>query len=108
MGEPLPDLSVLDNPERLVAVAALVARGPASERVSELTGLAARLLRAPFAQVSLLGATEQIIAAQHAPTAPLNDRRGPREQSLCSVTAASGAALVVPCLLYTSPSPRDS
>ena len=96
MGEPLPDLSVLDDPERLAAVAALVARGPASERVSELTELAARLLRAPFAQVSLLGATEQVIAAQHAPAASLNDQRGPREQSLCSVTAASGAALVVP------------
>ena len=79
-GEPLLDLSVLDDPERLAAVAALVARGPASERVSELTGLAARLLRAPFAQVSLLGATEQVIAAQHAPTAPLNERRAERAE----------------------------
>ena len=90
-----PDLQVLDDPERLAAVAALVAHGPASGRVQELTTLAARLLHAPSAQVSLLGATEQVIAARHAPGSAQSDQLGQREQSLCSVTAAFGAPLVV-------------
>lgn len=91
-----PDPQVLEDPARLAAVAALVSHGPAGARVQELTTLTARLLQAPFAQVSLLAAAEQVIAAAHG--LPLTDaeRSSPVQESLCSVTAAHGGPLAVP------------
>jgi serine phosphatase RsbU (regulator of sigma subunit)/PAS domain-containing protein len=93
---PAPDLAVLSDADRLEAVAALVALGPPDARVRELTALAARLLQTPSAQLSLLGAGEQVVAALHGAELPVGARRSPLAESLCSVTAASGAALVVP------------
>ena len=92
---PAPDLSVLDDADRRAAVAALVAEGPAGERVQQLTTLAARLLRTPFVQVSLLRGSEQVIAAAHGPQLASTDRQSPVLDSLCSVTAAQGEPLVV-------------
>ena len=92
---PTPDLAVLDDADRRVAVAALVAEGPAGERVQQLTTLAARLLQAPFVQVSLLGASEQVIAAAHGSQPAGADKQSPVLDSLCSVTAAHGQPLVV-------------
>ena len=65
--------------------------------MQSLTDLAASLLRAPLAQVSLLGESQQVVAAQHvggADQAPA-PAESPLQDSLCTVTAASGQSLVV-------------
>lgn len=90
-----PDLQALQTLRRIAAVERLVAQGPVGERVEELTALAARVLRTPYSQVSLLGATEQVVAAVHGLDLRVEDRRGPLEHSLCTVTAASGEPFVV-------------
>lgn len=64
-------------------------------RVQELTSLAAAIVQAPFAQLSLLGGEEQVVAAVHGLHLAPAERRGPLTESLCSVTAASGQPLLV-------------
>jgi GAF domain-containing protein len=90
-----PDLGVLLDPERVAAAQRVIASGLPGERLDRLVSYAASLLHAPFAQVSLLSASEQVIAAAHGLELSPETRHGPLEQSLCSVTAASGRPLVV-------------
>jgi PAS domain S-box-containing protein len=70
-------------------------RGPAEDRLAPLTSYAARLLGAPFAQVSLLAGTQQIVAAAHGFALTDDNRQGPLADGLCTVTAAYGAPLAV-------------
>lgn len=91
-----PDPAVLADPGRLAAVRRLLAQGRPPDGLTELTTLAARLLRAESAQVSLLGEDEQFVAALTGPHASDAPQTGPRQESLCAVTVASGAPLVVP------------
>lgn len=71
----------------------LVAEGnPALDRLIEL---AARLVSAPSAQISLL-TTEQTIVAGAGLAEGAVGGVGPLEESLCTVTAASAAPLIVP------------
>ncbi|QWZ07576.1 SpoIIE family protein phosphatase [Nocardioides panacis] len=85
----------LDDPRRLAAARRLQPATPGNEVLDRLSGLAARLLRTSSAQVSLLtdlqvvtgGAGAGAHAAAGAPTS--------RADSLCTVTARSGAPLVV-------------
>ncbi len=92
---PRPDPRVLDDAARHDAVNDVLARRPTA-RVNELTTLAARLLQAPAGQVSLLAEREQVVAASYAADAGQLDRHGQLDQSLCTVTAASGTTLVAP------------
>ncbi|WP_345713802.1 PAS domain-containing protein, partial [Kineococcus glutinatus] len=91
---PAPEVVPLDDERRRQAVRRLATTGsnPALDRLAEL---AARLLGAPAAQVSLLGDVQTISAA-----AGLEESvRGgstPLADSLCTVTAAGGVPLVVP------------
>lgn len=90
-----PDLSVLLDPARVAAVEGIVLDAAGQVRVEDLARLAAVVLGADYAQVSLLGAAEQYVAALHG--AELDDagRRSPVEASLCTVTAAHGAPLAI-------------
>lgn len=90
-----PDLSVLADPVRVAAVESIVLDGPGQVRVDDLARLAATVLGATYAQVSLLGAAEQHVAALHGAELTDEGRRSPVEASLCTVTAASGAPLVI-------------
>ncbi|MCW2621855.1 MAG: putative sensor protein [Frankiales bacterium] len=90
-----PPLNSLDDPARIAAVARVVGRGRASARLDMLVTLAAQVLHAPAAQVSLLTATERVVAAAYGIELTDQSRRGPREDSLCALTAASGGPLIV-------------
>ena len=92
---PRPDLAALRGSGRVTVVERLVRQGPAGARVQELTSLAAAIVQAPFAQLSLLGGEEQVVAAVHGLHLAPTERRGPLTESLCSVTAASGQPLLV-------------
>ena len=70
-------------------------RGPVGQRIADLTRHAAALVDASHAQVSLLDESEQVVAVAHGIALADDDRRGPLEDSLCTVTAASGRPLVV-------------
>lgn len=91
-----PDPAVLSDAGRLAAVRRLLARGRPPAGLADLTALAARLLSAESAQVSLLGEDEQVVAALTGPHAADAPRTGPLQESLCTVTVASGAPLVIP------------
>ena len=90
-----PDLRVLTDPDRVEAVERLIAAGPSSRTVQRLTGLAARLLDAPCAQISLLGVDDQLVAAAVGVPWSEDAPRTPAADSLCSVTVALGQPLVV-------------
>ncbi|MDP3711296.1 MAG: SpoIIE family protein phosphatase [Mycobacteriales bacterium] len=90
-----PDLSVLLDPARVNAVERIVLDAPGQVRVQDLTRLAAAVLGADYAQVSLLGAAEQHVAALHGAELDDSGRRSPVEASLCTVTAAFGAPLAI-------------
>lgn len=92
---PRPSLDVLADPERVAAVERLIAAGPSSRGVQRLTALAARLLRTPCAQVSLLGADEQRVASAVGVPYVGSEVGTPLEDSLCSVTAALYRPFVV-------------
>lgn len=64
-------------------------------RLNRLVGHAAILLRAPHAQVTLVGDAEQVVAAAHGLVLSDASRRGPAADSLCTVAVASGRTLVV-------------
>ena len=84
----------LDDPVRLRAVHRLLATGARSEGLDRLTALAARLLNAASAQVSLL--SEQQFVASLAGEQPSEaERTGPREASLCTVTARGQGPLAI-------------
>ena len=84
----------LDDATRLAAVRRVVAVAPVAEGLDRLTGLAAMLLGAPYAQVSLLG-DEQVIASLTGRELDSSPTTTPRADSLCTVTVASGRPLAV-------------
>jgi len=90
----------LGAPTRLVAVRRLLAAGEPSTGLDRLTALAATLLRAEHAQVSLLG-EDQFVASIFTPAeAGTPDhadgrRHSPLEHSMCMVTASRPGPLVV-------------
>ena len=90
-----PDLRVLADPERVAAVERIISARPSTRCVQRLTTLAARLLDAPCAQVSLMVETEQFVAAAVGvpwmPDAP----RTPAIESMCSITVALARPFVV-------------
>ncbi|MCW2606962.1 MAG: putative sensor protein [Frankiales bacterium] len=90
-----PPATTLSVPGRAAAVDRLIARGPVGARLDRLVVLAARLASTSRAQVSLLTDHEQVVAAAHGFAVDGTDRTSPLDDSLCSVTAASGGALVV-------------
>ncbi len=73
----------------------MIGAGPSSRCVQRLTSLAARLLDAPCAQVSLLAEREQFVAA--AVGVPWTDGapRTPASESMCSITVALARPFVV-------------
>ncbi len=84
----------LRTPAEAATARRLLPRGGSSPSLDRLADLAARLLRAPSAQVSLL--TEVQIIAGGSGLAPGSVGSGGRlEDSLCTATANSGGALVV-------------
>jgi GAF domain-containing protein len=89
-----PDLRVLADPARVAAVERLLATGPPGTAVQRLTGLAARLLDTPCAQISLLTAQEQVVTAAVGVDWS-RQQRSPASDSMCSVTVALGRAFVV-------------
>ncbi len=89
MSEPVV---VLSDPARLDAVRRLL-RTSSPEGLDRLTGLAALLLRAPSAQVSLLS-DEQYIAAGVGPAVE-PQATSPAADSLCGVTVELGRPLAV-------------
>ncbi|MDQ6649582.1 MAG: SpoIIE family protein phosphatase [Actinomycetota bacterium] len=89
-----PDLAALADADRLAAVRRILAIGPEAVGIDRLTRLAAGLLGAEYAQISLL-AEEQIVASIAGAELSEGERTGPLEDSLCSVTAVSDAPLVV-------------
>jgi PAS domain-containing protein len=91
---PRPDLSVLAERSRVERVERLVARA-SGQRLDALCALLADILGAPVAQVSLLTGSEHIIAGAHGLPAAALRHRWPLEESLCAVTVAAGAPLVV-------------
>lgn len=90
-----PGLSLLSDPSRVAAVERLIASQPSSGSVQRLTGLAARLLKSPCAQVSLLAEREQVVAAAVGVPWSKNAPRTPAAESMCSITVALGRTLVV-------------
>jgi PAS domain S-box-containing protein len=85
----------LDDPRRIAAAIRLEQSVSGNEVLDRLSGLAARLLNAGSAQVSLLTDVQVVaggvglgaVAMSHGPTA--------RQDSLCGVTAASDRPLVI-------------
>jgi serine phosphatase RsbU (regulator of sigma subunit) len=93
---PPPGLADSDRAARVTTLSRLgVADGEVGGLVDWLTGLAARLLGTEFAQVSLLGDTEQVIASAAGFTVAEDVRRTPLADSLCTVCVAHGAPLVI-------------
>ena len=84
----------LDAPARLAAVRRIVVPGPRSEALDRLTALAAKLLRASSAQVSVI-AERQLVLGLPGPDVAEQEWGGPREDSLCTVTVRSDGPLAV-------------
>ncbi len=93
-----PALSrTLDDERRLRAARRVLASGTRSEQLDRLTRLAAELLGAPQAQVSLLTDQQFALSLADRELAPEQRRSGtPARDSLCTVTVESAAPLVVP------------
>lgn len=90
-----PDLRALRDPARVAAVERLIAAGATGRGVQRLTVLAARLLDAPCAQVSLLAEREQFVAAAVGVPWSASAPRTPADASLCSVTVALARPFIV-------------
>lgn len=89
------DLPLLSDPDRLVAARRLAAAVDEAEGLDRLTRLAAMLLEAQYAQVSLL-TDEQVVASVHGLERAPESWTGPAQESLCAITIATGGPLVVP------------
>ncbi len=83
----------LDDPRRVSAARRLAPVTHGNEVLDRLSGLAARLLRAGSAQVSLL--TDVQVVAGGVGLGATAAVHSPREHSLCTVTARSAVPLVV-------------
>lgn len=90
-----PDLRVLSDPERVDAVERLLSAEPSTPCLQRLTALAARLLGTCCAQVSLLTAHEQYVAAAVGVPWSADAPRTPADDSMCSVTAALARPFLV-------------
>ena len=90
-----PDLRRLADAERVAAVERMISADPSSRCVQRLTALAARLLDAPCAQVSLLAETQQYVAAAVGVPWTANAPRTPAVESLCSITVALARPFLV-------------
>ena len=90
-----PQLDVLSDQARLAAVDRILSAGPPARVLNRLTVVAAHLLDSPCAQVSLLSAQGQVVAAVVGAAAEPCPQPTPIEDSLCSVTAAHAGPLVV-------------
>lgn len=88
----------LDDVDRLAALHATgLTAAPADEAFDDLAALAARLLAAPVALVSLIDRDRQVIASQVGLAEPWASRREvPLTHSLCQHAVARGGPLVVP------------
>jgi GAF domain-containing protein len=85
----------LHDRARLAAVDRFLSAGPPTRVLHRLSLVAAQLLDTPCAQVSLLSAEGQVVAALVGASAELSQQPTPVEDSLCSVTAADRGPLVV-------------
>ncbi len=90
-----PDLGVLADPARVTAVERMISAGPSGRCVQRLTVLAARLLDAPCAQVTLLAESEQFVAAAVGVPWSQDAPRTPAVESMCSITVALARPFVV-------------
>ncbi len=90
-----PSIGALGDAKRVAAAERVVAGGPAGPRLDMLVTLAANVLDVPFAQLSLLTGTEQVVAAAHGLDLDTLRRRMPLEDSLCTVAAAAGEPLII-------------
>jgi PAS domain S-box-containing protein len=90
-----PDGDLADPEQRLAAVRRLEPTALGSRALQRLTALAARLLGAEAASVSLLGDVETVVSGAGLPSGSLG-RQVPMEASLCAVTLAAAAPMVVP------------
>ncbi len=98
---PTPDRSgvsgvdtVLSDPRRLAAVRRLMSPGPRGEHLDRLTRLAASLLEAPYAQVSLLSEQQHVWSLYGAGESD-PDQGTTAADSLCTVTVRLAAPLAV-------------
>lgn len=85
---------LLADPARVAAVRRVLLGGNSAPGLDRLTRLAADLLEAPHAQVSLL-AEEQVIASIFGSELTDEERVGPPAASLCTVTVQLGAPFAV-------------
>ena len=85
---------LLGDPARVAAVRRVLQGGTTAIGLDRLTRLAADLLDAPRAQVSLL-AEEQVIASIFGTELPEDQRTGALADSLCTVTVRLGAPFAV-------------
>ncbi len=93
--EPIrPSHETAAHPESTDAAARLLLVAEGNPALDRLIELAARLVSAPSAQISLL-TTEQTVVAGAGLEAGAIGGVGPLEESLCTVTAASAAPLIV-------------
>ncbi|RZS86828.1 PAS domain S-box-containing protein [Motilibacter rhizosphaerae] len=79
------------DPERVAAARRIVPPGGGSAALDRLAALAARLLRAPSSQVSLIADVQHVVGV----AGRAERGTGPREDSLCTVTAGLRAPLRV-------------
>ena len=92
--EPALGDELLADPARVSAVRRVLQGGTTATGLDRLTKLAAELLDAPRAQVSLL-AEEQVIASIFGTELAPTERTGPLSDSLCTVTVRLGAPFAV-------------
>ena len=86
----------LDDPDRLLAARRLESGGAGNAVLDRLCALAARLLSAGSAQVSLLTDVQLVVGGAGLGAQAMQDGATLREESLCTVTARGGGPLVVP------------
>ncbi len=86
----------LDDPDRLLAARRLESGGVGNAVLDRLCALAARLLSAGSAQVSLLTDVQMVVGGAGLGARAMQDGATLREESLCTVTARGGRPLVVP------------
>ena len=85
---------LLADPARVAAVRRVLMGGSTAPGLDRLTRLAAELLEASHAQVSLL-AEEQVVASVFGSEPTEDERTGPLAESLCTITVRLGAPFSV-------------